>query len=323
MNLFVETYFNENSIHFGSTSLTIANALRNTEGWKVAFYKHDNYIEICNAITDTEIKLLVFTHNMFAIKNAQHRRAIRKSLMRSRAVRLFFIEDVIGERWWEPMKLFNGFIGSVLYPSDTYRSIIKKYWSIPHHKGMMHFVPHGVSYHVPFNALFDKQKIVFPSRNFSSATYPYRFEWKRFIDSYSELSSRCDYLDKSSGVTGEKYIQAIGRYKACLVVVTITGYLIRKIYETIMSGSLLLLAFPPNTEGHVAREVWNNIGFTNNVHYLEATFENFDTLSKQIIESDMYNHIPENAYKEAIENHIVYVDRLRRFIEITDTYLKK
>jgi hypothetical protein len=323
MFLFIDLYFPQTSLHSTMTSFLIGKTLedKKVRGWKTCFVGREPLDEIYRLMVQRETRLVVVSHNIFSIRDALTRRTIRKGVANCPGRRLYFIEDVFGARWWGNMKLFHGYIGTVLYPHDAYRKSMQAYYPVRAHRPPLHFVPHGIPYPTTLDGSKPQtNKILFPSRNFGHH-YPYRCSWVHFLRGDAGRISNIAFLDKGSNVTGKSFINYLGSHRAVLVVVTQSGYLIRKLYETIMAGSILLVAFPSGLPGDAARETWESLGFKNGVHYLEVTFENYDSLAARVLRGE-FEGMAGAAHKEGMANHLVPEDRLERFLGACATHVK-
>jgi hypothetical protein len=310
MKLFIDVNLPQFPLHSHRTISRFAQRLEGVEGWKVLLLGREDLSTIKSQVVGPDVRLLVVCESRMA-------RLLYHEIKQCKGKRLWFLSDVLDPRWWKGVELFDCAFGSAIMTEPPYISLIKSKWDNPKTAIDLRFLHHCLPYEADYVEKDRRgNRIVFPSRVFDSH-YPFRMQWRRFIDERKHLV--VDYLDKSSNKCGKEYVEHIGSYPACLVVVTVHGYLILKLYEVILAGSLLLISFPPNNQGKVARKVWNSMGFENMVHYVEVTLENIVKVSKSI-EEGKFKDIPKAAHAHAMAHHSLDC-RLKEFFSITKEYL--
>ena len=95
MFVFVDSFFPPSSIHCTMTSFLIGKALEDqkVKDWKVCLVGRDPLVDICQAMTHKDTRLLVISHNIFSIRNTNARRTIRKGVANCPGKRVYFIDE--------------------------------------------------------------------------------------------------------------------------------------------------------------------------------------------------------------------------------------
>lgn len=285
----------------------------------VFFLLHDPLEKIVSALKDPSYKVIVVSQHILTVRVAA-RKLIRKLVkMRGDARRILFTDDVIGGLWWREGYIFNEFWGTQFFPSYEWMKRVKSFW----HKRSPPSTP--CKWFPPFLPPLEESgcesrlgKIIFPSREFGHH-YPERFQWYKWLQARPSLLSSVELCTSKTGHMGPNFLKHLGRFKACLVVIPSSGYIIRKIFECFLVKTLVICIFQtPNETNDLAdtRKALEAMGFFRDIHYLEGTSKNLEKLFDRALHQDC-STITKSAFDHAATHH-----RLSHRLDSISSYLK-
>jgi len=276
----------------------------------VRFIVRDPLPTILEAIRDTSYTHIVVTQHVLTVR-LPCRKAIRNAVKcRDRCTKILFTDDVVGHLWWKDAACFHGFWGSQFFPDPFYTSHIKTFWpkrlkpSTPCIWIPPFLPPLDI---VPTNATPRKPRIIFPSRDLSHH-YPERKAWYDWLHT-SKVGPLVDLCTASHGKLGPSFLHHLATYRACLVVVPRSGYIIRKFFECFATKTLVIGVFcevgeetPDSCRASTLKGL-QAMGFLPGTHFLEGNASSLKSISQKDLESGTYQTMVEAAFDQAKSHH--------------------
>lgn len=288
-----------------------ARLLEKKSDWQVLRVGHNSVKDIRSKVLSPDTTVVMFTFGRLTHK------IMDRILPQCKCKIVHAMDDTNRpEVWKSGTKFCHAICGPGLMRDPEFAEVIRKFW--PEGKSF-ELCPlyNGIPYVQEFNDREKKKpQVIFPSRNFLRKWYPFRVQWKNFICSRPDLASQVSFLHLSDNFAGKAYVDHIGSFKACLVVIPKEGYLVAKLFEAILGGSILLVYFPPGI-GEVSRREWISLGFVEGSHYLEVTFETFPMVLDDVM-GGKYNDLPRKAFDFAMANHRIETNRFEDFLSFAN-----
>lgn len=279
----------------------------------VRFIVRDPLPSIIDAIRDASYSHIVVTQHVLTVR-LPCRKAIRRAVKcRDRCTKILFIDDVVGHLWWKDAAWFDEFWGTQFFPDSFYISHIKTFWpkqlnpSIP-----CTWIP---PFFPSFCSLFDTKtrdtkrtpRIIFPSRDLSHH-YPERKAWYGWLQT-SKVGPLVDLCTASHGKLGPSFLRHLSTYRACLVVVPRSGYIIRKFFECFATKTLVIGVFcevgdeKPDPCRRATLKGLEALGFLPGTHFLTGNAKTLDSIHQEDLESGKYQTMVEAAFEQAVSHH--------------------
>jgi len=228
--------------------------------------------------------------------------------------KILFQDDCMGAHWWVGLGRLGitHIVGTCLYPFPRWERNYKKYWTGIPASTPCKWICHGVHPYKDVGQtpwIHRRSKILWPTRFGPHLRYPYR---KRWVDAIGPTHSEIEFL--SSDVYGNNFMAKLSTYKAVLVVIPYTKYVVLKIFETLAAGSLLLVGF---TQSHPKRAfdrmAMQALGLVSGIHYLEVTLDQLLACPSKVLDKG-HQRIAEEGHKLFLSRHSLN-HRIKEFMD--------